>query len=258
MAGFLYFFPNARKIATFEDLPKECKLGNILNDVSWDYNTCTMHLPEEQIEGVIIAPHSNQGQTASPCIINRKEQTWIDIENYELNTTTHWIGYWNARPPTPDDLIRKNTLRAYSVDLNGKIWGITGVNITQKTEKGESVHHLPKGFSPGRRGLMEYVVPGYEDLTELSVMMWDRFILKKKTVLEMQDVYDYCVQLLNLNYHVGEWECSVHLLNIIKDSPDNKSTGTYEKIILASLGIPAFEAETEAKKKMMVSQPLDT
>lgn len=233
MAGFMYFIPNLREAPAAQRL---IELG--LADGPHPH------------KGRVLPGHSNNGvadgrgpggvggwivgEGGAAVPYHPAEQTWLQCEKW-------WIGCWNARRPSPADVVRPDALRGVLVQLgDGNGWEIPVARLqpmVMRFESGrwiqapdpshastfaeadrireeiwEPVNAAAQQYQLIRREVMEStddIAPGLEDRF--------RAALSAAAELHRQISPDLAVQILSLNYRVGAEEIS--LLGLLRVDP---------------------------------------
>ncbi len=108
MSGFLYYFPGCQApIASgkHEQIPIECEL-NHLKGATWTYGKVE-NFRLDWSKGSIIAVHAAYKSGGKEALAGYfpQNQTWIPC--YSGEKLTHYLGYENTNPPTPEDLIKE-------------------------------------------------------------------------------------------------------------------------------------------------------
>lgn len=190
------------------------------------------------MSGLIVAPHPADGRETEPGF-------YPDRQTWEKWTDALWIGTSNEHPPTPDTLRREALISGYEMRLgDDQIWQVP----TLRRPSGAS--NLPQTLSKTAAGELQMrIVPSYAAFWGLAGKIWDAFA---KNTVDFDAGYDWCVELLALNYRVGRAE--VGRLGLV-------STENCIPILGAAIDLPLIEEfmgqnfETGSKKNEVSNPP---
>lgn len=239
MAGFLYYIPGQARV-TAEQL-EEIGLGPVFGG-----NT------QLSQRGTAAGPDGCQGVVAwvgdahapkQPGYFS-ETQTWGECASGQF-----WLGYVNAEPPTPRDLVRLEQVPGYLLALgDGHEWMIPVARVSA----GDMQTMLPQIMRLDNNGGRVYETPAkYDGLVEYAARTFEA--LQSGSELGDGFKWDACVEALGTNYRVTGWEVSalklltVQLANLVL-------LGLCDWISFAKVR----EAQAEAAKKNGLASIPDT
>jgi len=165
------------------------------------------------------------------------QQKWIPVESKVGDETkvTHWIGWEPGNPPGPQDLIRDEPIGGWPLTLGEREWTIPCVSVPS------GYCGLPRTYKMTAEGVKLRIAPRYQYVVD-RMEEWREFFNGDKSFPTLDKTIEFAVDLLQVNYRVGLWECSSECLDLIDSSE------CFE-IIGAGLGLPQIRDEIEAQKK---------
>lgn len=204
MAGFVYYIPNVtRAPASYVDLPEG--LRDVLRKSSLD--TREVNIGPDNTKGFAVTAQPINPTRRTRCGYYPKEQKWVDFGKW-------WVGWEVADPPGPYDLQREDFLEGYNVKMCDDNEWVAPIVLGKYST-------IQMGFKVDDNGDTEYVVAnGYEEIVRKTELL-------KKASDETNegenftgdyidfDLLKFAVELLNIHYRIGIWECSVDCLSII-------------------------------------------
>lgn len=241
MAGFIYFVPNARA----KD-PAVARLGEIGRPTSMIGEALvriTERGPNDQPGALAAADTGPRGKQARSLYMP-DEQTWVRAPGADW-----WLGYWNDRPPCPEDLERARLKPGHKVALaDGNKWTLP---VARALSGRPAVPQVVRVNDGGAKVLD--VVAADRALWERALAFWDEWQALADTAEQQSDIdsytwvgrkdgvvvisidncFDAAVELLAINYRVGEAEISA--LELL-------TTDNMIECLLALVDWPSLEA----------------
>lgn len=126
MAGLLFYFPKA-KGGVVEKWFDEAGIGGLLRDDDAKPMQCDAHVltgPDGQTGGRLSFwdDPSDPKRTPKPAI-EASQQTWLKAPASDgREVGAYYVGYWNDKPPTPEDLLRTTITPSAEVKLGRDKW----------------------------------------------------------------------------------------------------------------------------------------
>lgn len=235
MAGFVYFLPINKPIASFDDLPDVGGIRWTLRHSTWS-NAETINGPEG-MRGLVISPEpKHAGGVQADCGFFPDRQQWRAIDRGKL-----WIGWEREALPGPADLVRSpdDFVSGHGVVLgDARAWIVPAVHAPRTK--------LPQVMELDGDRWTPRPLPEYEAVMDASAKWWD-LIQTDSPVFVFDDWCRFAVQLLSVNYRLGPHECSI--LGLFR------TTATMlVSLVEAALDGPAIAAELAAQKKTVTRQ----
>ena len=254
MAGFIYCLPPAG--GTAADRVAACGLSYAIRE-SISARECSEG--PGGTAGLLVADPST-----SPILkYDPAGQTWARCWR-PAGKPTPWIGYSNADPPKPGDLIKPSTLKGHDVELNdGNEWHVP---IARSIETISGVRYmvinLPRVMTIDDEGEWAEgdVVAEFAPLWEIAAKWWDHWTLAAKQalagdgeidkpveveVVEFNPAHEYAVTVLGYNYKIGRDE--VAALGMFR-LENNVPVSAYA-VLNALIDMPAMRVLESAEKK---------
>lgn len=247
-ASFLYFVPrNSTVPIQSVDQLKEADLSYILPLNKGMVSVHTLSGPGAQGGALVTIDGSTPKYDA-------EKQIWRKGLNGK-----YWVGYWNDKKPTPDDLLREKSLSGQSVTLLDEndwtipvcvpnIFGSEGNGITLPQEydlddNGTLIARTHRMYAP----LAERCYKQFQDY-----MGWvEEGEAKPDAHQQFLERVDLACDLLAVNYRVSKVEI-IGLLGLL-------GSEAYAKVLRAAIEADAIDGSLEEMgKKMLASGDSDT
>lgn len=199
MSSFLYFFPDLQGFIDFE------RLG--LGHAGTGVTTREANTPHGR--GIL----AMSGGQSSDAKYEDDKQTWRKIPE-KFCKVPAWCGYWNDRPPTVDDLARKNQLPGELVTLaDGKQWLVPVLRKYRQDDSPGLVYDisLPTMLDYSDDGdlTLGEVAPQYRQVWEMGLKVGQSLAWGDEgdeASVDFGQVVEFAGPLLGLNYRVSMFE----------------------------------------------------
>lgn len=188
--------------------------------------------------GVLVVPNIERDGSAMPTpLFTPAGQVWVEKPKAEMGdgdpggslNASVWVGWERDHPPTPDDLIRKETVRGSPILLgDGNLWDVP---IAVVWPSGASA--FPKRLALGPGG--QWVTEPLERFRAVSDQAGRLLAEGPGHEISDQEAIAMAVEALGVNYRVGPVECSA--LGLLTSG----ATGTVTKILRAFVGSDEIE-----------------
>ena len=233
MAGFLYYFGGVGTVPSRDvsRLPDVYSLRETLDGASWGSRPVASGPGPNAGAGVVIAPAPPLGGVEASTAISLAAQRWIRLDAEDGPGV--WLGFWIHDPPRPIDLARSEApiVGANVTLLDGNAWIVPTLPGVAST--------LPEVFAWDGRGVARRQEKRFESIVAEASVWWDRFI-SDAFGAGWDEIFDYSVRVLGINYRVGPAE--VAALELM-------ATTNVFAVLHASLGVEQLRAALAAKKK---------
>lgn len=225
MSSFLYFFPEAQGAP----IPESVGLGYVGDSVT----TREVNTPHGR--GWLVTAAGS----ASDAKYNQEKQTWRKIPG-KFSKVPAWCGYWNDRPPTVDDLARKNQLPGELVTLaDGKQWLVPVLRKYRQDDSPGLVYDisLPTMLDYSDDGDLTVgeVAPQYRQVWEMGLKVGQSLAWGDEgdeASVDFGQVVEFAGPLLGLNYRVSMFELVFLKLVGVKEA---------EQIVRVALDLKGME-----------------
>lgn len=245
MAGFLYYKPSFTGTVTLANV-REWGLAYAFT-ASPNGTVCMNNTPDGRT-GSVFADSARLGEWQA--IMNMEEQVWRKSADCDW-----YVGYWNAAPPTPENLERPSMLAGYPITIGGMSWQVP--ETASFDEENESlVPALPCKLEYAGDGKWSKgdVLEVYKNLWAIGEKFREGFIAHEVrgeplTVYSDSEIGEAAHWYLQANYVVGPDELSI--LEIL-------STGDRQVALAVMLANSYLQirAWAEQKKTDQSSTPL--
>lgn len=230
MAGLLYFVPGAAGQLTLEQL-RAAGLGQ-----AFDSNPFCRAVSGETpsgTPGLVVGDRRRMGD--HPVKLLTAEQTWRKLPGLEAH-----VGWYDAAPPTPADLVRPRTINSLSwpfADLND--WMIPLVRICDAA--GECRCLLPTRYDLDDAGQLVAgdIIETYRWLWELTEPFWQAMVGEEE--IDDQACLECAGALLRTNYYLDWREAGRLGLFGLEFGP--------AAMVALAVGAPTWKRWVDSKKK---------
>lgn len=195
MTAFCYWIPNARTSIKLPEI-NSLGLGYALEN-QFTARGCT-NGPDDT-NGIVLCHGSNADGRLG---YHEERQLWKQIPG-----STVWCGHYHDELPTPEELLRKDTISGEQVvDDRGESW-IAPIARKRVEENGELLwsYNVPRSLSLDESGQW---IPG--DVKPRYKRLWEDALLCERVMIDQEeievDIDDMAVRALQINYRVSAIE----------------------------------------------------
>ena len=239
MAGFLYFIPNyTTPISSAASIDPSWGVGNfplraILAGESLTYGD----MPS--------GPNGDRGMMF--CLGGRgtqlrysPDQVWRPVKADGLDRVSYLVGLDPSQRPTAESLLRKKNLGGTPVDLKEELWEIPILHVP--LEEFGSLSSVPRTMTMAADGSFELRAISEYDAVCQRVADFDRQCKAGAAGIPLNACFDFFVDVLGVNYHVGPAE--VALLGIFSTDPR-----AFLKVFSEVMGMTELDRVVARKKE---------
>lgn len=217
MGRILYAFPSretsATKIEPFRSIVGDTRLTSCLGGTG----------PNGY--GSIFSPSNQRGDVG----YTPGKQSWFPIQGKDDSFPRYYVGWWNDDPPSPKDVLRKNIREGTVVNLSSGEWIVPHLNVQLL-----GIFTLPvfmESNGVDRCSFTPVPTDSYKLLCEQAGGYFNQ--IKQNGYFEFDPEpgvdFQFCIDVLSINYSVGNFELSIN-------SPLKIEVSDIEKIIFAATG----------------------
>lgn len=265
MASFLYFVPGVEKsgIKSVRELPQDLLLVDVLHDVrgTGDGPMGNLFDGPGGKRGLMfsVPPGDRRAGSAAVADYQPDQQTWFEVKHKATGDSAYWIGYYNDAKPTPVDLTRPHQFRGHDIKLgDGNDWHVAvlkpaSFETVQNEQERRALQSLaaisrpfstiPESFTMDGMGAVELgITPEYRAVCAESEKWFELAALGEAGEFNKVDLWKFAVACLSVNYRIGQFEASGHLLNLL----DSESMW---RVVRTACGGVEIEAEFAERAK---------
>jgi len=231
MAAFLYFLPGRRDVSRESVESAGITAVDDLSSVSF----CETERGPDGGAGIIFAVEpKTEGGKLPKVGYYPKNQQWSSCNNAKF-----WLGVSTEHKPTPEDLLKTESIAGHSVVLaDNNLWTVP---LARSFPSGSA---LPKALVLGPNGeLVVESLPEFAKISEIADEVYNS-LLGESDSIDVTKGWDMSIQSLSLNYRLSKWEASA--LKIL-------STRNVTEVLEALVDVPSIKAQIDSEKKRQLN-----